>query len=188
MGKVQMDLGDMRTSILNAMMGLGIGLGCVVAAVLSKHKMRTSLIHIGSWGLAASLTAASFIAVMPSGIGLQFWLLGAALLAGGFFGGWIAVPLQVFIQVRPKAEQKGRVIAAMNLITWCGILSASIYYFLSLAFTGFSMPPSYILASLGLLMIISHSIMYPKFIRHLQDENSTGLETAPLQAIGGLTK
>ncbi len=168
-GKVQLDLGDTRTAILNAMMGLGIGVGCVVAAILSKHQIRLSLITKGSWGLAAGLTGTSLIAVMPMGKNLQVGLLGVALLLSGFFGGWIAVPLQVFIQVRPADDLKGRVIAAMNLITWFGILSASIYYFLSLAVTGFQMPPSWVLCSLGLIMVIANGIMLPAMRRHLDN-------------------
>src|SRR5262249_10925184 len=52
------------------------------------------------------------------------WLLVLMGTAAGVF----TVPLQVFLQARPPADQKGRVIGAMNLVNWIGILfSAQIY-------------------------------------------------------------
>jgi acyl-[acyl-carrier-protein]-phospholipid O-acyltransferase/long-chain-fatty-acid--[acyl-carrier-protein] ligase len=52
------------------------------------------------------------------------WLLVLMGSAAGVF----TVPLQVFLQARPPADQKGRVIGAMNLVNWIGILfSAQIY-------------------------------------------------------------
>ncbi|MGD9856046.1 MAG: hypothetical protein AB7U20_13970, partial [Planctomycetaceae bacterium] len=56
------------------------------------------------------------------------WLTGALLMTLGLCGGLFAVPLQVFMQARPPAGQKGRMIGAMNLINWIGILlSAGMY-------------------------------------------------------------
>ncbi len=43
----------------------------------------------------------------------------------GLSAGLFAVPLQVFMQHRPPRELKGRMIAAMNLLTWIGILASS---------------------------------------------------------------
>jgi MFS family permease len=51
------------------------------------------------------------------------------LLVGvGFFAGFFYVPLAVIMQVRPPAEQKGRMIGAMNLINWIGIMVAALFY------------------------------------------------------------
>ncbi len=51
------------------------------------------------------------------------------LLVGvGFFAGFFYVPLAVIMQVRPPAEQKGRMIGAMNLINWIGIVLAAVFY------------------------------------------------------------
>jgi acyl-[acyl-carrier-protein]-phospholipid O-acyltransferase/long-chain-fatty-acid--[acyl-carrier-protein] ligase len=50
------------------------------------------------------------------------------LLLMGMAAGIFTVPLQVFLQSRPPSDQKGRVIGAMNLVNWIGILfSAEIY-------------------------------------------------------------
>jgi acyl-[acyl-carrier-protein]-phospholipid O-acyltransferase/long-chain-fatty-acid--[acyl-carrier-protein] ligase len=50
------------------------------------------------------------------------------LLLMGMAAGIFTVPLQVFLQSRPPSDQKGRVIGAMNLVNWIGLLfSAEIY-------------------------------------------------------------
>ena len=38
------------------------------------------------------------------------------------------MPLQVFLQSRPPADQKGRVIGAMNLFNFIGIFLSSAFY------------------------------------------------------------
>ncbi|HET6328492.1 MAG TPA: MFS transporter [Planctomycetaceae bacterium] len=51
------------------------------------------------------------------------------LLVGvGFFAGFFYVPLAVIMQVRPPAQLKGRMIGAMNLVNWIGIMLAAVFY------------------------------------------------------------
>jgi hypothetical protein len=47
----------------------------------------------------------------------------------GVFAGFFIVPRAVFMQARPPEDQKGRMIGAMNLINWIGILLAAGFYF-----------------------------------------------------------
>lgn len=154
-GKVQLSLSDTIAGAFNASMGLGIGIGSVSAAVLSKNDVRLTLVKIGGIGLFCFMAAASIVAVLPVNISIKSWLFGISLFASGFFGGWIALPLQVFIQAHPPAELKGRVIAVMNVMTWIGILLASVYYFAALAVTGFKLDPSWILISIGTIMFLA---------------------------------
>jgi hypothetical protein len=58
-----------------------------------------------------------------------FEIVCRALLVGvGFFAGFFYVPLAVIMQVRPPADQKGRMIGAMNLVNWIGIMLAAVFY------------------------------------------------------------
>ncbi len=57
------------------------------------------------------------------------WAARALLLLTGIGAGLFTVPMQTFLQVRPPDDEKGRVIAAMNLFNWIGILLASATYF-----------------------------------------------------------
>lgn len=58
------------------------------------------------------------------------WLCRGLLFFTGIATGLFAVPLQTLLQVRPPDEEKGRIIAAMNFMSWIGILLASGAYFL----------------------------------------------------------
>lgn len=51
-----------------------------------------------------------------------------ALLVLGVAAGLFVVPLQVFLQSRPPEDQKGRMIGAMNLFNWLGIVLAAAFY------------------------------------------------------------
>jgi acyl-[acyl-carrier-protein]-phospholipid O-acyltransferase/long-chain-fatty-acid--[acyl-carrier-protein] ligase len=69
----------------------------------------------------------SFAAVlMPKS--LFEWIARGLLVGVGLFAGFFYVPLAVFMQVRPPADLKGRMIGAMNLVNWIGILVAAVFY------------------------------------------------------------
>jgi acyl-[acyl-carrier-protein]-phospholipid O-acyltransferase/long-chain-fatty-acid--[acyl-carrier-protein] ligase len=127
-GKQQIGLDDFHTSFLNACVGFGIAAGCVLAGKLSRHTIRFGLVSRGAWGIvvtAALLSAVPFTTDDPR----LAEALSAVLLTGlGVSAGFFAVPLQVFLQARPPKEQKGRMIGAMNLVNWIGILLAAGFY------------------------------------------------------------
>jgi acyl-[acyl-carrier-protein]-phospholipid O-acyltransferase/long-chain-fatty-acid--[acyl-carrier-protein] ligase len=147
LGKEQFGLGDGPTSLLTACIGFGIAIGCVIAGLASKHRIRFDLVRLGAWGMFITFAA---IALLPtSGLadvehslsvlkgatsakakllvdpGLRTSVAAVLLAAMGLFAGIFAVPLQTFLQTRPPREQKGRMIAAMNICTWLGILAAA---------------------------------------------------------------
>jgi MFS family permease len=66
---------------------------------------------------------------------VRYWphLLGyagslAALVAAGFFAGFFALPVQVFLQARPPDQLKGRIIGTMNLMNWIFMILATVFY------------------------------------------------------------
>ena len=127
-GKQQIGLNDFHTSVLNACVGFGIAAGCALAGKLSRHTIRFGLVTRGAWGIvvtAALLSAVPFLTEDPE----RAEAFSALLLTGlGVSAGFFAVPLQVFLQARPPKEQKGRMIGAMNLVNWIGILLAAGFY------------------------------------------------------------
>ncbi|MCA8990189.1 MAG: MFS transporter, partial [Planctomycetaceae bacterium] len=62
LGKETLMLGDGRTSMMSACMGVGIGIGCFLAGRLSHHQINFSLVRKGAWGIAACLTLVSLMA------------------------------------------------------------------------------------------------------------------------------
>jgi acyl-[acyl-carrier-protein]-phospholipid O-acyltransferase/long-chain-fatty-acid--[acyl-carrier-protein] ligase len=116
---------EKQISYLSAAVGMGIGVGSLVAGYLSGGKIEYGLIPLGAIGM----TVFGFL-VAQHGLGIWPVRLDLALL--GFFGGFYAVPLNALIQHRPTAEQKGGVIAAANLLSFVGVfLAAGLYLLLA---------------------------------------------------------
>ena len=117
---------DAHTSYLNGAVAIGIGIGSVAAGYLSGGKIEYGLIPLGAVGM----TIFGALLYRP-GQTLASSAIHLSLL--GFSGGLFVVPLGALIQHRPRPEQKGRAIAASNLISFVGIFLASGAYAL---FTG----------------------------------------------------
>jgi hypothetical protein len=175
-GKLQMNYGDGRTSLLSVCMAVGIMVGCLWAGGAARGKIRVGFVKLGAWGIVVCLSGLAVIgsvagvsltpskatseagssetakaAEIPAGETSAtslpvrapesvvemlrptslFEIACRVLLVGvGFFAGFFYVPLAVIMQVRPPAEQKGRMIGAMNLINWIGIMLAAVFYLL----------------------------------------------------------
>lgn len=172
-GKLQMQIGDSRTGLLASCVGVGIAFGCVLSGKLSKNRVRFELVTVGAWGMVLMFAAiawlgtgivppaAQTIKTAPASIADLLWpvsgteFLARLLLTGmGIFAGIFAVPLQVFMQARPPEDQKGRMIGAMNLINWIGILaSAGFYAICSQIFNSPSHPISWTFAVMSVVML-----------------------------------
>jgi acyl-[acyl-carrier-protein]-phospholipid O-acyltransferase/long-chain-fatty-acid--[acyl-carrier-protein] ligase len=131
LGMTQLGVGEKRTSLLTAVIGLGIAGGAVLAGRISRGKADFRLVTWGASAMAAGflLMAVSF----PVGGGGFRHLLGfagsfPALIFLGGAAGMLAIPVQVFIQTRPPEDQKGRMIAVMNLTNFIAILLSGAIY------------------------------------------------------------
>lgn len=149
LGRFVMGLSDSRTSLANACMGVGIAVGCMVAAKLSHRTVNFGLVRLGAWGLVGGLGAVAVLGWRASQAPLAEragaepflqllvpqapyeWQLRVVLASIGFFAGLFVVPLQVFLQARPPEDKKGRMIGAMNLINWIGIVIAAGFHWVA---------------------------------------------------------
>jgi acyl-[acyl-carrier-protein]-phospholipid O-acyltransferase/long-chain-fatty-acid--[acyl-carrier-protein] ligase len=164
-GKLQIGLGDLGTSLMVATVGLGIGLGSALSGMLSRDRPNFRLVTIGLWGILGCLA----LLALPGGPGvargdvpahvacgtvLGPWVGSIILLTLGVFSGLYAVPLQVFLQARAPADQKGRVIAAMNLVNWFFIFGAAGFYSIATVLLDvLRLPPSWLFAIAGLILV-----------------------------------
>jgi len=112
-----------RTSLLQAAIAVGIGVGSLAAGYASGGKIEYGLIPLGSIGM----TAFAVWLWLP---GLSFEAVAGILAALGFAAGFFVVPINALIQHRPDASRKGGVIAAANLLSFTGILGAGAFYYL----------------------------------------------------------
>ncbi len=129
---------DASTSLMAGFLVIGIALGCAAAGWISAKKVDFRLVPWGSWGMVAGLGLLSLLGWLGTGsaaspipsLSVATVETGSKVLLAlmGIAAGVFTVPLQVFLQARPPADQKGRVIGAMNLVNWIGILFSAEFY------------------------------------------------------------
>jgi MFS family permease len=146
-GKIRLHYSDGRTSMLAACLGVGIAVGCLFAGKASHKRVAFHLVTWGAWGLFLSFLALIGVGLLgeelpkqavnavPQGMlelltprSATDWAARGVLTSLGIFAGLFVVPLQVFMQSRPPEDQKGRMIGAMNLINWIGIVFSAAFY------------------------------------------------------------
>jgi acyl-[acyl-carrier-protein]-phospholipid O-acyltransferase/long-chain-fatty-acid--[acyl-carrier-protein] ligase len=108
-----------------AFLSLGIAVGCALAGFLSREKVNFRLVPWGAWGISLALVLVAVTGRLPLSVQVVYVLVSVLLFFAGAAVGLFSVPLQVFLQGRPPADQKGRVIGAMNLLNWVGIFLAA---------------------------------------------------------------
>ncbi len=135
-GRQQLGLDDFRTSLMLTGVGFGIAAGCLIAGKLCGDRVNFGIAKLGVWGLTLNSLALAAVPWMTDDTQSVTWAAALLLMLLGLSAGLFAVPLQVFMQARPPAGQKGRMMGAMNLLNWIGILlSAASYGVCSKLFT-----------------------------------------------------
>lgn len=107
-------LDETHSSYLLAGLSLGIGVGSLIAGFVSGKKIEMGMVLPG---LAGICVLAALLSWPRIGYGTVLGSLTALGIAGGFF----VVPINALIQRRPAAQEKGRTIAAVNLLSWIGV-------------------------------------------------------------------
>ncbi|MBP9722579.1 MAG: MFS transporter [Gammaproteobacteria bacterium] len=116
-GKEIFALNELQLGLLNASVGLGIGVGSLLAGWLSGDKIELGLIPMGAIGLTVSLFAVSYT---TSSV-LTVYLI---LITTGIFAGLFMVPLNAMLQELPEKEVKGRLIGTNNFFNGAAMLFA----------------------------------------------------------------
>lgn len=127
LGTGQLGLNKFNTSLLVASIAVGIAVGAIISGTVFKRLKAPEQVKLGLFGICLSMV------VLGCWKGQGEHLLGfqgsfIGLLFLGIFAAIYAVPLQVFLQDRPPAELKGRMIATMNQANFVGILASGFLY------------------------------------------------------------
>ena len=163
-GKQELGLSDRTTSLIQSSTAIGIAIGCVFAGKFSRGKVRFGLVFWGAVGMLLALVAATIVCIIKMPTSGYVTGLSIALFVTGFSAGLFALPLQVFIQIRPPDKLKGRILGAMNFLTWIGILlSAGVYAICSFVFPAIGLGVSATLACLGIFVFLVGITFRPKY-------------------------
>jgi acyl-[acyl-carrier-protein]-phospholipid O-acyltransferase/long-chain-fatty-acid--[acyl-carrier-protein] ligase len=127
LGKSQLGLGELQTSGLAAAIGLGTAIGCMLGGYLSRGRINAKVVTAGAVGTVAMLLLMS-LPGSDHGHLLGFYGSLPVLVLLGTFSGMFIVPVQVTLQSVPPADEKGRMIATMNQISWGGVILGAIVY------------------------------------------------------------
>lgn len=152
LGLTMLKVDDLQTSILTASIGLGIMVGALIASALCRRGFGDRCVTWGLSGIFAALVSLGFW--NANGHVLGFYGSIAALLVMGIFAAIFAIPIQVFLQSRPPANLKGRMIATMNQANFIGILiSGPLYQLFEAIAGGLGWPISSVFWMMALLVL-----------------------------------
>ena len=153
LGLRQLNVGDGWTSLMTAIIGLGIAIGAVVAGRMCRGRADTRVVRLGAWGLFLFLLILSIS--LPDGTHLLgFWGSLPVLVVLGISAGLFAIPVQVFIQARPPEGFKGRMIAVMNQTNFVAImLSGAVYTLFDRIVGACGLPRSTTFAMMAVLIL-----------------------------------
>jgi acyl-[acyl-carrier-protein]-phospholipid O-acyltransferase/long-chain-fatty-acid--[acyl-carrier-protein] ligase len=110
-------LGGFGTSRLFIYLGLGVGMGSLVAGRLSANRIDLGLVPLGGFLMGLASIA---VAVLPE----TEWATGTALALSGFFAGWFIVPLKAFVQHRASPERRGGILGVVNFVQYSAVFLA----------------------------------------------------------------
>jgi len=110
----------------------GVGLGSVLAGLLSGDHVELGILPLGAVGIAvfsALLFTVQGTIIVPSSNWTMGFLMACFLLFGlGLSAGLFSVPLEAYLQHRSPLESRGSILAAANFMTNSGMLLSSILY------------------------------------------------------------
>ncbi len=161
---------------LLAAVATGIALGSLTAGQLSKGRPELGLAPIGAFGMGLAFCTVPFASGSEVLFKLPFAEIDvtgqmvathAIVLVAGFFGGLYIVPLNTFVQARPKPEEKGRVLGFHELLSFVFVISAAGVYEL-LALDAFKLNSTQLLVATGVLTIVGSalfSVSSPVFVQ-----------------------
>lgn len=125
-------MSNTQTSIVMALIAIGIGTGCWVAGIIAKNRVEIGMVPIG--GIALSICLTIFATTELSSTNFIILLFIAA-----FFSGFYKVPLNAWLQQRVEGRKLGSILAYNNMVAFLFILiAAAIFGLVSSQFDTFA--------------------------------------------------
>ncbi len=154
LGISELHMSKSQTSLLAVSLMVGVCIGALIAARITSSKRWSFVLAPACFGMGLCVLGAGVVASIA--VSFQWLLLMLTLMGAGVCGGVFLIPLTSFIQVRPKNNEKGKVIAAANFCAFSAMLIAGkVFTFLDAIFL-----PSHNMLSLGGTGILCAFLFY----------------------------
>lgn len=147
---------DTLTSVFQAVLMVGIGLGSFSAGYLSRRKIELGLMPVGLVGMAVTslLLAASW----------DMYALFILVALFAFFGGFYEVPVDAALQHRTPPSKRGGMIAVWGIVTCVGILASGALFMVA-GMVGLGPRQVFLLTAIfPLLMLIYIAVAHPLYM------------------------
>jgi len=151
--RVQLGMTDTWTSIMVALISIGIAVGGALAGWMSRGGDGARVLKIGMWGV---VIWCGLLAITIPGRGHLLGIMGVGpvLILLGAAAAFFAIPIQVFLQSRPPDDLKGRMIAVMNQANFLAIVfSGLIYMLMDAVISSMNWPRSALFAAMAILFL-----------------------------------
>ena len=155
LGLQQLGLSKFQTSLMSASLAVGVSIGALIAAKTTTQHRWTHILMPGAVGMGLSLILLGLV-VAVSGSAAPVAAVFGLLLLAGIFGGLFMIPITAFIQVRPDAQHKGRVLGVSYFTTFACMMLAGLLF--SLVDT--LLPPAWTMTLLGLFAVLTGAVLH----------------------------
>ena len=145
--KVPLGISETEVSLLLAAIAMGIGIGCLIAGFISGGRIKGKLSVLGGFSTGAIFYLLGIL--HPDA--LPFPVLLGLLLLLGASGGFFLIPLQAILQLCSPPEDRARVLATANALSFVLMSVASGLYWLSMQVV--DMSPTRASLGCGVLML-----------------------------------
>jgi len=119
--ELQLGVGEMETGVILTALGVGIGLGSVVAGYLAGGEIEMKHVPAGMLATALFSMLLYFTDTSYAGTLALTFLLG---VGAGFF----IVPMSAYLQHKSPSTRRGRFIAASNFLAFSAMLAAPVLF------------------------------------------------------------
>ncbi len=148
-GSEILHVAETRAGLLFTSLAFGIGIGSLIAGRVSGDHVELGLVPFGS------VTMGIFSLLVASTTNYEVAMVAIGLV--GFGGGFMAVPLNAYVQEAPAADEKGRMLATNNLMNSVAMIVA---YVMLIAMHGMlHWNPRVIFVVLGLASLVGAVIV-----------------------------
>ncbi|MHC5024226.1 MAG: MFS transporter [Planctomycetota bacterium] len=134
-----------EASRLLGVMAIAIGVGSVLAGLISGHRIEPRLIPVGAGGITLFFILLGVVA--PT-----FWSVAVLIVGAGLFAGFYIIPLQALLQKLAPDDERGRFLGTANGLSFSFLAIASIVYWIIRPWFG-SAPQHIFLVSAALMVI-----------------------------------